>query len=70
MKISMKAARVNAGLKFADAAKKLGISGTTLAKYEDGRTVPNAMTIYKIEDAYNIKFEDIDFSRQQNTQIL
>lgn len=64
----MKAARVNAGLKFADAAKKLGITGPTLAKYEDGRTYPNAMTIYKIEEVYNIKFEDIDFLRNKNTQ--
>ena len=67
MQISLKAARVNAGLKFREAAELLGITGATLAKYEAGKTFPTVPLIYKMEEVYHIPFEAMDFLRNQNT---
>lgn len=54
-KISIKAARVNAGLTLREAAKKLGISYQTLSKYENNpKSVSLGMTdkmakVYRIQ---------------------
>ena len=39
-KITLAAARVNAGLSQQEAAKALGVSVATLQNYESGKTVP------------------------------
>jgi len=40
LKITMKAARVNAGLTLDQAAKKIGVTKMTLINWEKGRTAP------------------------------
>lgn len=51
-KISLSAARVNAGLSQKAAAKKLGINVRTLQNYENGKTSPNWNIVRKIEKLY------------------
>jgi len=51
-KISLCAARVNAGLSQKEAAMKIGITVKTLQNYENGKTSPNWNTVRKIEKAY------------------
>lgn len=51
-RISMKAARVNANLSQDEAAKSLGISKSTLQKYEAGTTIPDILMARKMEEVY------------------
>lgn len=53
-KISIKAARVNAGLTQKAAAKRLGISQDTLAKYEKESGKMSLEMFNKISDLYKI----------------
>lgn len=61
MAITLKAARVNAGLTQKEAAEKLGIALDTLINYEAGRTFPAVPTIQKIESLYNVSYNEINF---------
>ena len=61
MKITLKAARVNANLTQQEAAKKLNISKDTLANWEKGKTFPDAEGILNIEKIYNIPYDNIIF---------
>ena len=61
MKITLKAARVNAGLSQSEASKRLGISTKTLQNYESGTTVPDWTMVRKIEDLYDVKIDNILF---------
>lgn len=59
--VTLKAARVNAGISQVEAAKLFGITQKTLSSYERGKQFPTAPTIKKMIDTYNVKFEDIKF---------
>lgn len=61
MKLTLKAARVNAGLSQIDAAKALGVSSGTLYDYEKGKRFPTVPTIKKIEELYGVPFGDLIF---------
>ena len=61
MKISLKAARVNAGYTLVQAAKLLCINKETLSNYENGKTFPNTNMITKIQDLYKISYDNIIF---------
>lgn len=63
--ITLKAARVNAGLTQEEAASALGISRRTISRYETGQSMPDVETIKKIEALYNLSYNDILFSRQE-----
>ena len=66
MKITLKAARVNAGLRLVDAAKLFGINKDTLSKYEkDSTNVPRSFFV-KIEEHYKIPVENIFFGPQSD----
>ena len=60
-KISLKAARVNAGLNQIEAAKCLGISVETLSNYERGRSFPDVIMLKKLEDTYGVNYENLLF---------
>ena len=60
-KISLKAARVNAGFTQKDAAKKLGISNCTLGKWENGASFPNARQISLLCALYGVSYNDLVF---------
>lgn len=61
LKITLKAARVNAGFTLSEASNRLDISVYTLINYEKGKTFPPTKLIPKIEALYNIKYENINF---------
>jgi len=61
MAITLKAARVNAGLSQTEAANQLGISKNTLCNYEKYRTVPDIEMSKKIAALYNWSVNDIIF---------
>lgn len=62
LRISLKAARINAQLSQKCAAQQLGISIATLQNYENGRTVPNWDMVKKIESLYRLSADYICFT--------
>lgn len=64
MKVTLKSARVNAGLTQNQAAKQLEISVDTLRNWETMTTFPNAKQIAKIETVYRVNYNDIIFLPQ------
>lgn len=65
MEMSLKAARVNAELTQAEAAKELNISKSTLSNYESYRTIPDMNTAKRISTLYNLSVNDIDWGCRQ-----
>ena len=61
LKMSLKAARVNAGLSQKEAAKKLNVTQKTLCNWEKSRTFPKAEQIDPICDLYCVTYEQIKF---------
>nr|WP_296077695.1 helix-turn-helix transcriptional regulator [uncultured Ruminococcus sp.] len=60
-KITLKAARVNAGLSQKEAAQKLNISRDTLSNYEKGIFSPSWDMVHKIGDLYDFPIDFIFF---------
>lgn len=61
VKLSLKAARVNANLQQKEAAARLGISNRTLGKWENGKTVVPADKIVAICNLYKLHYDNINF---------
>lgn len=61
IKISMAAARVNAGLTQKQVCEALNISKTTLVSYEKGRTIPDVKIGGELAKLYNISPDNIKF---------
>ena len=61
IKLTLKAARVNAGLTQKEAAEKLGISNATLCKWEQGSSMPNIQQVQQICDLYDVSYDNIIF---------
>jgi DNA-binding XRE family transcriptional regulator len=60
-KITLEAARVNAGLDQKSAAKALGVSNKTLCNWENYITFPNAVQVTKICELYGAPYDIINF---------
>ena len=60
-KMTLKAARVNAGYTQQEAASLLGIAKATLVKWEKGKTFPDAPAIEKICSVYKTHYDNISF---------
>lgn len=58
-KVSLKAARVNAGLTLKEVSEKTNISEYTLSKYEKGKSVPRWDTFVMLCSVYNQACTDI-----------
>ena len=65
-KVTLAAARVNAGLSQKAAAKALGISNRTICAWEQGTTFPNADKIALICELYKIPYELLNFCPDVN----
>lgn len=63
-KITLKAARVNAGLTQKEAAKELGISNKTLWSWENGLSSPKATQTADICNLYNVSYDNLNFFNQ------
>ena len=65
-KISLAAARVNAGLSQKEAAKKLNVSNKTLWNWENGITTPKSDKIDSICNLYSLPYDCIKFFANKN----
>ncbi len=70
MPITLKAARLNKGYDQNEAAKLIGISPDTLSNYERGKTFPDVPILKKIEEVYNVKYDDINFLLENYENIV
>lgn len=61
MKISLKAARVNANLTQEVVAKKLNKSKNTIVSYEKGKSMPDIETGKAIANLYGVSIDDLIF---------
>ena len=61
LKISIRAARVNAGLSQKYAAERLGVSNKTLGNWENGVTYPPADKIPEICALYGVSYDNLNF---------
>lgn len=61
MKLTLKAIRTNKNLSQEEAAKLIGISVDTLGNYERGKSFPDIPVLKKIEEVYDIKYDNINF---------
>ncbi|MCQ2609029.1 MAG: helix-turn-helix domain-containing protein [Bacteroidales bacterium] len=61
MSITLKAARVNAGLSLNEAAAALVVSSRTLANWEKAKTFPDVTMITRIENLYGVTYNDLNF---------
>lgn len=59
--VTLKAARVNKNLNQREAAALLGISLSTLQKYEAGKSFPDVPVLKRIERVYAVGYSDIIF---------
>lgn len=59
MAISLKAARVNAGLTQKEIAKRLGVSAVTYWKWETGKVEPKFSQYQQLCEVCGVKTEDI-----------
>ena len=60
-RMTMRAARVNAGYDQKSAAKALKISNKTLCSWEAGKSYPKADKIPALCELYGISFDDLIF---------
>ena len=61
MAMSLKAARIDAGLTQAKAAKALDISKGTLSNYEKRKTIPDIDMAYKMATLYHRSVDELKF---------
>ena len=64
MKISLKAARVNAGYTLQQAADLLGIHLMSIYKYEHHNAVPSVLVAQKLADLYGLSMVDIKWEEE------
>lgn len=76
MKITLKAARVNAGLTQKDASKAIGVSNQTISSWERGISYPsvidmeNMRKVYNIEDGVDIEWRVKKIKKIENNIIV
>lgn len=69
MKVSLRAARINAGLLQRDAAKLAHISLSSLQRYERGVSIPKVSTMKTLLALYGAQYDDIDFMLTDEEQV-
>lgn len=66
-KYSLKAIRVNANETQKETARAIGISVEAWANYEKGVTFPDIPILKRIEEHFNVSYNNIDFFYNENT---
>lgn len=59
MKISLRAARINAKLTQKESAERLGVDVTTIGKWENGKTSPKAAQLERLCSIYGVPIDYI-----------
>jgi transcriptional regulator with XRE-family HTH domain len=62
--LTLRAIRINKGLKQDEAAKLIGISPDTLGNYERGKFFPDVPVIKAMERVYGVSYDQIIFFDQ------
>lgn len=57
MQVTIKAARINSGMKQTDVAKKMNVTPVTISNWEIGKTIPNADQFIELSKLYNVPIE-------------
>jgi transcriptional regulator with XRE-family HTH domain len=63
MKITLKAARVNAGYTQREVAKQLRMTQRSIVNYEQGNTSPTADVLQRLAILYRINIENIELPK-------
>ena len=63
---TLRTARDRLGLTQKEAAKKLGISDDVLSNYERGKTYPSIPMLKKIEEVYQVEYDQLLFLEKDN----
>ena len=66
LKITLAAARVNAGFTQKQAAEKLNVTRETVNKWENGKASPTADKIDSICNLYRIAYDNLIFFKSKN----
>lgn len=66
--LTLKAARVNAGLSVKEASALVGITEDTCYRYENGKSSPKIGTALKLAEAYGVSIDMIDFSVPEGSE--
>lgn len=61
VKLTLKAARVNANMAQKEAAKAIGVSNKTLGSWENGITSPPANKLPAICELYGVPYDQLNF---------
>lgn len=61
LKLTLKAARVNAGLTQREVAEKLKISNKTVCAWETGATIPNVQQVDSMCELYGVAYDNLIF---------
>ena len=63
---TLRTARDRLGLTQKEAAKRLGISDDVLSNYERGNPYPNVPMLKKIEEVYQVEYDQLLFLEKDN----
>lgn len=66
MKITLRAARVNAGLTQQEAGKRIGVDRGTIIRWEQEKSSPRNEALEKLCQVYGIHPEDIQWRREKD----
>lgn len=64
VKLTLKAARVNAGLTQEEAGQCIDVSKDVISNWERGLSYPDVIQLKKIEDTYHVTYNNLIFLPQ------
>lgn len=64
VKLTLKAARVNAGYTQEEAGKRIGVSKDVISNWERGISYPDVIELRRIEDVYHVTYNNLIFLPQ------
>lgn len=64
VKLTLKAARVNAGYTQEEAGKRIGVSKDVISNWERGISYPDVIELRRIEDIYHVTYNNLIFLPQ------
>ena len=70
LRITIKAARINAGLEQKEAAERIGVTNQTLINWEKGRTVPTIDYAIRMCEVYGVSLNDLIFSGKNPIKLV
>ena len=61
MRVTLKAARINAGFTQQEAAERIGVTSDTICNWERAKRFPKALHIRQIEKVYGVPYDNLIF---------